>query len=137
VEKVSLFCNPASGTRSQALTIDNIQGRLKICTRKSKVVPASCGEARVRVGHGIPHSKYSLSFLMVQYSKDTCVKKKKMGFCYDNEFVKFVCTKKRTNKISLTRTQGNTVALKSDSIDSQVIPVLRHGSPYSCIHLAF
>jgi hypothetical protein len=32
-------------------------------------------EARVRVGLGIPHSKDSLSLLMVQYSKDTCVKK--------------------------------------------------------------
>jgi hypothetical protein len=32
-------------------------------------------EARVRVGNGIPHSKDSLSLLMVQYSKDTYVKK--------------------------------------------------------------
>jgi hypothetical protein len=32
-------------------------------------------EARVRVGRGLTHSKESLSLLMVQYSKDTCVKK--------------------------------------------------------------
>jgi hypothetical protein len=33
-------------------------------------------EARVRIGRGIPHSKDSLSLLIVQHSKDTCVKKK-------------------------------------------------------------
>jgi hypothetical protein len=33
-------------------------------------------EARVRVGCRIPHSKDSLSLLMVQYSEETCVKKK-------------------------------------------------------------
>jgi hypothetical protein len=32
--------------------------------------------ARVQLGHGIPHSKDSLSLLMVQYSKETCVLKK-------------------------------------------------------------
>jgi hypothetical protein len=33
-------------------------------------------EARLRAGRGIPHSKDSLSLSMVQYSKDTCSKKK-------------------------------------------------------------
>jgi hypothetical protein len=47
VEKVSLFCNPESGTRSQAL---------------AKMFPHL--KARVHVGRGIPHSKDSLSLLM-------------------------------------------------------------------------
>jgi hypothetical protein len=34
-------------------------------------------EVRVRVGCGKPHSKDSLSLLMVQYLKVTCVKKMK------------------------------------------------------------
>jgi hypothetical protein len=33
-------------------------------------------EARASVGRGLPHSKDSLSLLMGQYSKETCVKKK-------------------------------------------------------------
>jgi hypothetical protein len=31
-------------------------------------------EAQVRIGHGIPHAKDSLSLLILSYSKDTLVK---------------------------------------------------------------
>jgi hypothetical protein len=55
-------------------TAIEIMDRLKICSiAKAKVLPHL--EARVRVGRGIPHSKDSISLLMVPYSKDTCVKK--------------------------------------------------------------
>jgi hypothetical protein len=74
VEKVALLGNLISGTRSQALQL-----RLKIgkifAVGKAKVLPHL--EARVRVGLEIPHSNDSLSLLMVQYSKDTCLKEHK------------------------------------------------------------
>jgi hypothetical protein len=68
VEKAALFCNPASGTRSQACTAIEIVD----CINNTTGVPASRGTGP-RV-HGIPHSKDRLSLFMVQYSNATCVK---------------------------------------------------------------
>jgi hypothetical protein len=50
----------------------------KCVKKKSKGISAF--EALVCVGHRIPHLKDSLSLLMVQYSKDTCVKKRQPLF---------------------------------------------------------
>jgi hypothetical protein len=72
VEKVGFFCNPASGDTLSSTAIEIID-RLKFAAAKAKVFPHL--EARVRVGHGIPHLKDSLSLLLVPYSKDTCNKK--------------------------------------------------------------
>jgi hypothetical protein len=47
-------------------------------------------EARIRVGRGIPHSKDTLSLLMVQYLKDTFIKNKKLDTEQSN-FVIFYC----------------------------------------------
>jgi hypothetical protein len=45
----------------------------ELAVAKAKVFPHL--KARLHVGREIPHFKDSLSLLMVQYSKDTCVKK--------------------------------------------------------------
>jgi hypothetical protein len=66
VEKLALFCNPTSGTRSQALPLRLWIG-IKFAEAKAKVFPHFVTGVRV---------KDSLSLLMVQYSKDTCVTKK-------------------------------------------------------------
>jgi hypothetical protein len=76
VEKVVLLCNPASGTRSQALQLRFYIG-YKFAAAIAKVFPHL--EALVRVACGIQHSKDSLNLSMVQYSKDTCIKKSGMG----------------------------------------------------------
>jgi hypothetical protein len=54
VEKLSLFCNPASGGTFSSTAIEIIN-RLKFAVAKVKVYPHL--EAWVRVGSGIPHVK--------------------------------------------------------------------------------
>jgi hypothetical protein len=61
VEMVALF--PASGGTFSSTAIKIID-KLKISVAKAKMFPHL--EARVRVERGIPHSKDSLSLLMVQ-----------------------------------------------------------------------
>jgi hypothetical protein len=58
VEKVALFCNPASGAGSQALQL-RLEKVIFFGVAKAKVFPHL--EAQVCVGLGIPHSKDNLS----------------------------------------------------------------------------
>jgi hypothetical protein len=67
VEKVALFCNPASGGTFSSTAIEIII-RLKFAVAKAKVFPHL--EAWIRVGRGIPHVKGHNSVLRLRYFKE-------------------------------------------------------------------
>jgi hypothetical protein len=66
VEKLSLFCNPASGSMFSSTAIEIIN-RLKFEVAKAKVFPHL--EAWVSVGRGIPHVNGHNSVLRHRYSQ--------------------------------------------------------------------
>jgi hypothetical protein len=62
VEKLALFCNPASGGTLQAFLIALYRKiKIYIAVAKAKVFPHL--EAWVRMGRGIPHAKDFVSSL--------------------------------------------------------------------------
>jgi hypothetical protein len=67
VEKLALFCNPASGGTFSSNAIEIIR-RLKLAVVKAKVFPHL--EAWVRVGRGILHVKGYYSTLRLRYFKE-------------------------------------------------------------------
>jgi hypothetical protein len=67
VEKVALFCNPASGATFSSTANDIIKWIKKKCSSASKGVPHL--EVWVRLGRGIPHVKGHNSVLQLSYSK--------------------------------------------------------------------
>jgi hypothetical protein len=88
VVKVALFCNPVSGTRSQALLLRLDKGKKK-SVAKAKVFLYL--EARVRVGRGIPHSKDSLSLLRFSIQKIHALDKIGAGNEKTNERARHCC----------------------------------------------
>jgi ribosomal protein L24E len=75
VEKVALFCNPASGGTFSSIAIEIING-LKFAVAKAKVFLHL--EDWVHVGGGIPHVKGHNSVLRLCYSKEQNALKKKL-----------------------------------------------------------
>jgi hypothetical protein len=67
VDKVALFCNPASGGTFSSTAIEIIKWA-KICSSASEGVPHL--EAWVRVGRGTPHVKGHKSVLRLSYSEE-------------------------------------------------------------------
>jgi hypothetical protein len=68
VEKVALFCNPASRGTFSSTAIEIIKWVKFFAVLKAKVI--SHLEAWVRVGRGIPHVKSHNSVLRLSYSKE-------------------------------------------------------------------
>jgi hypothetical protein len=68
VEKVALFCNPASGDTFSSTAIELIKRVNFFCSRACEGVPHH--EAWVRIVRGIPHVKGYTSVLRLRYSKE-------------------------------------------------------------------